>query len=121
MKSFMLLLVLTLSSCAIKPKDSLVCIEKDLDRGTCVRIISGEKVRIDEDHKYKGKTWYEMRPAMVMLPPESWVDIKAFIIKICNKSKQCEKEVGSWERSIEHIDQQLEDKGATTDYNRSMP
>lgn len=106
-----ILLFVSTLSCSVKPKDSLVCVEKDLDRARCVRILSGEVQEISEEKPYlhdgKAYTWYDMRIYSVILPWFSWVELKAFIIKICNKSKQCEQEVGKWDRSLQYVDDQL--------------
>lgn len=83
-----------------------------MERGECIRVISGEKIRVDEDHKLNGKTWWESRPTNMIMPMESWVDLKKFIIKMCKLNKNmCDKEVSSWERSLQQVDQSLQEKG----------
>lgn len=106
-----IILLLFAASCATKPPDSLMCVEMSLDRGECIKIISGQKVRIDEDHKYQGKTWWEMRPTNLVIPDFSWAEQKKFFLKLCKKNKSlCDKEVSGWDRTVEHIDSQLDEK-----------
>lgn len=109
-QSFMILPLLSLS-CATKPPDTLVCVELSMTRGECIRVMSGEKVSINEENKFNGKTWWEMRPTNIIMPLESYAEQKAFFIKTCKKNQNmCEKAVSTWKRSFEHIDKQLEKK-----------
>lgn len=78
-----------------------------MTEGYCVKVISGQEYIINEENTINGKTWWEVRPAMILVPAESWAHIKAFIIKICNSTKQCTKEVGTWERSVQNVDSKL--------------
>lgn len=112
----LLVFLFLIVACTTTPPDAPICVEINMQKGRCVKIISGEQFVIDETHPYafrpgdKPKTWWQMRPAMVQVPPTSWAEIKAFIIKICNNSGECEKEVGKWERSVEYVDSQLAKK-----------
>jgi len=110
LKSFAFSLALILSSCATPPNKP-ICVELAPDRGRCVKVISGEEFEINETNKFEGKTWWELRPALILMPASTWAAFKAFIIKICNKSSQCERAVGTWERSLDYIDAQFEEKG----------
>ena len=109
-KLLSLLLVLLLSSCSTLPPDVPVCVEFSPDHGRCVKIISGEKFDVDEKNLFEGKTWWEYRPAMIQMPASSWKEIKTFIIKMCKKYKTCQKEVTSWDRTIETLDENLDQK-----------
>lgn len=115
LRSFTLLLPLLLSACATNPPDAPVCVEITMDEGQCINIVSGKKFKIDEKEKFKDmegvpRTWWELRPAMIQVPASSWAQIRAFIIKICKKNNQCQKEVSTWERSIQTIDAHLGEK-----------
>ena len=105
----LILFVLTLNliSCATNVPDVPVCFEITMDRGGCIKTISGERFEINEQSKFGDKTWWEMRPAMIQVPPESWAQIKAFIIKICKKSNTCSDNVGSWDRTVDNIDTEI--------------
>lgn len=108
------ILLLSNLSCATKPPDIKLCVEMSMDRGECMRVVSGQKIRIDEANKNPDsqQTWWEMRPTNLVLPLESWVDLKKFIIKLCKKNKNmCEKEVSTWERSLQTVDDGLKEKG----------
>jgi hypothetical protein len=99
-----LLPFLLISACATKPPDVPVCIEFAPDRGACVRIISGQEFKIDENNKFEAKTWWEHRPAMILVPASSWAELKSFIIKACKKYNNCDQEIESWERTLNTID-----------------
>lgn len=87
-------------------KDFPTCIELNPIKGYCVQAVSGKSFFIDNEHPFEGKTWWENRPIMIQLPPSSWVNIKEFVIKICKTYKNlCDKEVSSWNRSIQTIDE----------------
>ena len=100
------LLILNLSSCAIKPPDIWVCAELYPDEGICRKSLSDVKIRVTETNKLDNKTWWEMKPSFLMLPPESWTEIKTFVNKVCKKySKECEGEVPGWDRQVKNIDE----------------
>lgn len=112
-----LLLIVIFASmigCSTKPPDFPICVEMSMERGECIKVISGEKIRVDNDHKMNGKTWWESRPTNMIMPLESWVELKKFIIKLCKKNQgMCDKEVSTWQRSIQTVDENLESKGIT--------
>lgn len=112
--SLKFLLVLNLNSCAsVLPPDVPLCVEFAPDRGRCYKIISGEIFNVDEDHKFEEKTWWEHRPSMIQMPATSWVKIKSYIIKTCKKYDVCEKEISSWDRTLNNIDDGLNTKEGT--------
>ena len=108
--SLSLLLVLLVSACTTMPPDVPMCVEFSPDHGRCVNIISGKKFDVNETEKFEGKTWWEYRPAMLLVPASSWAKIKAYIIKSCKKYGNCQAEVASWDRTIETIDENLDQK-----------
>lgn len=104
------LLVLSLS-CATKPPDFPICVEMSLTRGECIKVVSGEKITVDDKHRLNDKTWWDSRPTNLILPMESWVEIKTFIIKVCKKNKNmCDSEISSWERSVDYVDEKANEK-----------
>lgn len=74
-----------------------------MDHGTCVYTMTGKIIEVDEANKFEEKTWYEQRNEMLRMPVSSWVEIKKFIIKTCKKYN-CNKDVASWDRTIESVD-----------------
>ena len=104
-RNLRLLPLLFLNSCAVgQIPDKPVCLEFSPTRGKCVHIISGKEFMWDETHLYEGRTWWENRPAMVLVPASSWEGIKSYTIKACKKYKNCQDEVTSWDRTVERID-----------------
>lgn len=97
-------------SCATKPPDVPICVELNPDKAYCVKIVSGAEFNIDEQNKFENKTWWEQRPTMIQMPASSWAEIKSYIIKTCKKYGQCEKEISSWDRTIENVDGALKQK-----------
>ena len=73
-------------------------------------ILTGREFEVDEENKFENKTWWEMRPAMIQMPASSWAQIKAYIIKTCKKYDICQKEVSSWDRTLNIIDRSYEQK-----------
>ena len=84
-----------------------VCVEISPVKGYCVHTISEKEFYVDHNEKLNGKTWWEMRPAMVFVPPQSWAELKAYVIKVCKKFKECAKDIGSWERKTQQIDSKM--------------
>jgi peptidoglycan hydrolase CwlO-like protein len=105
-----LLLSLLLEGCVtIKDFDFPACVEITPDRAWCTHTISDKEYFWDETHKVNGQTYWEQRPSMVLLPLESWKQLKKSAIKFCKQNqKQCEKEIGSWDRKINNIDSKLQ-------------
>lgn len=95
-----LLLSSLISGCATPP-DVPVCTEIHMTKGFCTHTISNKEEVIE------GEKWWEMRYKMLLVPPESWAKIKAFVIKVCKKTGQCDKEISSWERTIQTIDEKI--------------
>lgn len=107
--SFVLSLFL-LTSCVTVPPDEPICTEITMTRGYCVKIMSGQEFEVNEDNKLNGKTWWEMRPAMIQMPASTWAALKAWIIKSCKGNDKCEKAVANWERTVKIIDDRVEAK-----------
>lgn len=107
--SFALLLALILSGCASAP-DVPVCVEINPARGYCVHTLSDKEYYVDDTNLLEGKTWWQHRPTMVQVPVTSWEKIKSFVIKSCRQSKACQKQVGSWERRVDAIDSEVQEK-----------
>jgi hypothetical protein len=99
-----------LTSCATPP-DTPVCVEITLSKGWCTNTISNKEYYVDDEHPFvddKGKkwTWWELRPAMIRVPRQSWEKIKEFVIKMCKKSNEC-SEITNWERTVNAIDSKM--------------
>lgn len=108
LKSFSAItLFLILTSCSVAVPDTPICAEISPAAGYCVNTISSTEFRVDESHPYEGRTWWELRPSMIMMPAPSWAKLKAFVIKVCRKTGKCDVELGNWERTIQKIDQQV--------------
>lgn len=113
MMVLMVLMAGSMSGCQHKPPDFNLCVEMSLARGECIKVMSGEKVHVDEDHKLHDKTWWQSRPTNLIIPFEDWMDIKKWIIDLCKQNQQqnmCDKNVSTWERSIQTVDQFQSDK-----------
>lgn len=109
----LLALTLILHGCATAP-NIFVCTELNMSKGFCTRTIEDEDVIIDDAHPYtfeegeKPLTWWEMRPYMLLLPRQSWAEIKKFIIEVCKTGgAKCDEMVSSWDRKIKELDKRL--------------
>lgn len=90
-------------SCASVP-DVPVCYEVNMATGFCTYTISDKDFYITDEIKYDGKTWFDMRPELVMLPASSYAELKSYIIKSCKNNKACKDNIGSWERKLNALD-----------------
>jgi hypothetical protein len=87
-----------------------MCVEINISKAFCTYTISNKDFFIDDENLYEGKTWFEMRPAMVLLPPTTWAAFKAYIIKNCKRTGKCKGMVEGWDRTMNVIDEQLDPK-----------
>lgn len=87
-------------SCASVP-DVPVCTEIHMSKGFCTHTISNKEEFIE------GDAWWNIRYKMILLPPDSWAKIKAFVIKTCKKTGQCDNGIADWERTVNTIDQKI--------------
>ena len=92
------------------PPDKPICVETEVYEGHCTNIISGTRFIVDETHKYEGKTWFEQRHYMLMMPASTWAELKAYIVKACKKYGNCQSEVSDWSKTVNVIDEQLKVK-----------
>lgn len=105
-----LLIILFLYGCASKVPDVPICIEIEPTKGYCIKTISSEEYYWDDINKKSNQTFWEAKPYMLLLPVQSWIEIKTFIIAICKKSNKCEENISSWERTVNSIDKKVDEK-----------
>lgn len=110
--SLLLSLLISTSCSSIKQIDKPVCVEINLSKAFCTYTISNKDFIIDDEHPYQGKTWFELRPTMILIPVESWASFKKYLIKECKITKRCGGMIEGWDRTIKAIDTKLEEKGA---------
>lgn len=74
--------------------------------GLCVYTVSGKTQFVGEDTQYllNGKPWSEVRLSGVLLPADSYVKVKEFIINTCKKSGDCQKDLVKWRTNIKSLD-----------------
>lgn len=101
------LILIFLSSCSVAVPDIPVCTELHPSRGYCVYTLSSKEFEVSDTQLMEGKTWWDMRASMIYLPTQSWVKLKAFVIKICTKTDKCDTDLGSWDRTVDLIDEKL--------------
>jgi len=106
---FLILLVL-LTSCQTAPPAIPICVELSMSRGYCINTITAEEFEVNDTKLIDGKSWWIARPSMVMMPASSWAKLKTYIITQCKKTKLCDKEISSWDRTIKSVDTALEKK-----------
>jgi hypothetical protein len=111
-KLLSLLLIISLNllfSCATPP-DVVVCVELRPSKGWCTKTISSESFYVDDKTLYEGKTWWDMRPDMILVPTKSWVEMKTFVIKTCKNTGKCDAKISSWDRTINEVDAKIDEK-----------
>jgi hypothetical protein len=99
-----ILLSFVISSCSTTPPDVPICVEIDMQTGHCIYTISNTEYDVDSEHKINGKDWWELRTEMLLLPVDSWVEIKKFILKICKRTNRCDSNITNWERAVQSVD-----------------
>jgi len=102
MKHLKILLIFALYSCASVP-NVLVCRQQAISSGFCTYTIDDKDIMIDDTHLYKNKTWIDLKLEMVLVPVESWVEIKSYILKKCKKNQDCNAQIGTWSRKIDSV------------------
>lgn len=104
------LVFLLLTGCNVAAPKVPLCVEISQKKAYCVNTITSEEFYWDDTHKYKGETYWEGRPKLLLMPASSWADIKIFIIQICKQTKKCDTQVANWERTVGTIDQKVNEK-----------
>ncbi len=104
----MLLLTLSLSiaSCTTIP-DIDICVELEKDkRGHCIHAVSEKQFPVDNVSKFRKKqTWLQTKQNSLIIPSDSWAELKAYIISMCKKTNACDKHTTRWRETINTIDQ----------------
>jgi hypothetical protein len=85
-----------------------ICAEIRPDKAYCINTITSQEFVWDDQNLFEDKTYWDARPTLLLLPASSWVEIKKFIIEVCKKTKKCDSQVSSWERTVDVIDQQID-------------
>ena len=94
------LLALSLNGCTTVPNVP-ICAELSISKGVCVYTATGDSFVVDDENPFEGQTWFDMRIKTLSVPAKSWSKIKAFLIKQCKKSNQCNVDISSWDRDLE--------------------
>lgn len=76
-------------------------------KGFCTTIISGKDQIVDDANLMDDKTWFEARHEMILVPVDTWASLKKYLIMNCKRSRNCNANIDSWNRSIETIDGEL--------------
>lgn len=97
-------------SCAIKVPRVPICTELGPTRAYCVNTITSEEFEWNGTRLLNGKSYWESRPSLLLLPASSWAEIKIFIIEICKKTQDCDSQIGNWQRTLNTIDSQVKMK-----------
>lgn len=84
LKKLWLISLLFLSSCATI-EDKPVCAEINISSGKCVNMISGKVFLVDDENPYLGESWFELRRKSLVMPIDTYAEIKSFINKVCKK------------------------------------
>lgn len=112
-RSSVLLPFFVISCANLSSIDKPVCVELNLAKGYCTTIISGKGQIVDDENKMNDKTWFEMRPEMILVPVDTWAALKKYLIINCKRSRKCNENIDSWTRSMGVIDEELGKKLGT--------
>ncbi len=97
---WILFVALFLSGCSSIPNVP-ICAEVSIYKGLCTFTVSGKTITVDDENPYEGQTWFDLRVKALTVPASSWAEIKAFLIKQCKKTNQCDVEIDSWDRNLD--------------------
>lgn len=97
---WILFLGLSLSGCSSIPNVP-ICAEVNISKGLCTFTVSGKTIVIDDENTYEGQTWFDLRVKALTVPASSWAKIKAFLVKQCKKTNQCDVDIDSWDRNLD--------------------
>jgi len=99
----MLLISLFLSSCDPTVPNKPLCKELTPVRAYCVNTLEKTGFYWDDTELLDGKTYWEVRPKMLQVPPQTWKELKAYLIKSCKRQGGC-KEL---EETLKSLDSNL--------------
>ena len=100
LKILLLSLLGLLNSCATPPPDVPLLTRLNASQCFFVYTISDKQGIVDDEHLLNGKTCIDYLQDDLIIPVDSWVEIKKFILKICKSTKAC-GEVGDWNNRID--------------------
>lgn len=113
MKNVPLFLLGFLYSCSsIQKIDLPVCVGINMNKGFCTTIISGKDQIVDDSNLLDGKTWFETKHEMVLVPVKTWSALKTYLITECKRSNRCGRNIQTWESSIQNLDLKIERRKA---------
>lgn len=74
--------------------------------GFCIRIISNEVQYIGNkpEHNSNKKSWNDIKSSAVLIPTDSYAELKAYVINSCKKNKDCQDDVDSWRLKLEKLE-----------------
>lgn len=84
-----------LSSCD-NPPDVAVCVDLT-DKGFCTYTIS------DKEFYVTGNEWEQMKIKSLVLPSESWQEIKKYLLEQCKKSSKCMDKIETIQKKSEAL------------------
>ena len=73
--------------------------------GYYVKIMSGERAPLDDTHLLDNKTFLDHTIEGIIVPIDSYVKLKKFIIDVCYKYK-CSEDI-KWKSALDNIDASL--------------
>lgn len=65
--------------------------------------VSEREFYIDDDHLFNGKGWDEVELSSLRVPAESWARIKAYMLKMCKKTKRC-GDLSKWDKKANKLE-----------------
>lgn len=84
MKCLLCIAFLFLVSCKLVPPNVEVCAEINPVQGYCTKTLS------DDERMVFGEDWLGLKRNSLVVPNQSYAEIKAFLLKVCKKSDDCD-------------------------------
>lgn len=79
------LLSLIVSACAPMPPRVPICSPINESKGLCIFTIG------NEEYEVTGQDWTNLKNNSLVLPLESWQELKEYILKVCSRYENCPK------------------------------
>jgi hypothetical protein len=102
MKKTKFLITLLMCSCASVP-DVPVITRTGPTTGYYVYTVSDKEGYVDDENLLEGKTFLDFVVEGVIVPADSYSEIKSAILKACKKLK-CSGDVGKWKSKLDKLE-----------------
>jgi hypothetical protein len=77
------------------------------DSGWCTYTMRDVEFEVDMTKKFGDLNWVNLNAASLVIPSQSWAEMKSYILKICKKNNDCAADLGKWTRKMDLLEQKM--------------